>query len=1018
MGASVRDFLRRVVPWPNGGPGFINAHYRGPRFSGMGGRPFDDLDQFMAYAIAWGNQNPSWVTDMYYCLSLQKDTGGAGQNGRIKAARSRQAALKLNAAWIDVDGYKEYPTKEAASKAIGAFIKAAGLPPPTAIVDSGGGWHVYWISDRELTYEEWLPFAYGLWEKVQQHGLKADNVTTDAARILRVPGTFNHKQLPPRPVVLKYLAPDSINFDAAMPKSAMAQNTAKPGTALLYDPAEFPQKAAVKDDLAPECKVDLTLDPRQIIKECPHFLDAWKTGGFDHDQGLWMQTVLATTWWPNGRDFAHKFSDKYPTYAPDETDAMYDRKVADRSEKALGWPLCSTFEREGCKLCAQCVHKGKIKSPLNLGQVAQVTQQAAPTASFTATVTGGVVTPLGMHIPAPYMIHPVSGKIGYMKSTGKTVGGTPTQTNFVELFDCVLANPFLEKHPPSIRFTSTADLGKTVEVTVKYEEAATSNALKAALMRQQCVPNLGESEQLSKFMGYWIAELQRAKEAEMSVPYGWWEHGDDIAGFAFGGKTIKMDKTISKAGYGDPHWQKWYTPKGQLKPWLDALKLVTDQHRPALEVIVASSFASPLLTFTQQHSAAINGWGDTAANKSTAIDLALSVWGHPLETKESRDSSKLGILKKMAEVRNLPLYWDDVSTPEELDRAATVLSSATEGKGGNKLKSNRETQDTGSWCTMLTVCSNRNLWDRIAKKAKSDTSQVHRLFAYRILAQDANTPGRLAKTDAITLRAGLTHNYGKMGEIYSAFLGVNVPLCRQLVHDAMNTFGKKVNEQDAERFWVAVCATIIVGARIANEFGASFHLDAIEAFLVQEFLNLRSQVKEEHVDPNSYQNITNVLSGFINTRQTQLIRCHDLPSAKPGRPQRVQAQGPNADSVRDTISMCLDMTRSVLKISKREFLQYLDDVEENRSAVFDGLVNHYGMKKKFPQQSIAYGTHYNSAPESLMYIPVVNDPTQEQHWLWDLMYNRTPEDQQPPAPATHSGQSAAAPAPSGTAPTP
>ena len=44
-------------------------------------------------------------------------------------------------------------------------------------------------------------------------------MTTDAARILRVPGTFNHKQLPLRRVVLKALAPTDIDFTASRCRS-------------------------------------------------------------------------------------------------------------------------------------------------------------------------------------------------------------------------------------------------------------------------------------------------------------------------------------------------------------------------------------------------------------------------------------------------------------------------------------------------------------------------------------------------------------------------------------------------------------------------------------------------------------------------------------------------------------------------------------------------------------------------------------------------------------------------------
>ena len=377
-------FIARVVPWPAPGePGYINLHWKNPKHPGMSGRPYNDLQTLLGFA-KWATGRPDSISDIYFCLSQQAKTGDMLASGKVKAARHADDATFLKAVWADVDGYKDYPTKSAALDAIMKFVKDAALPQPTAIVDSGGGWHVYWISDKPLTPQEWILYANGLWELIQKHGLKADNVTTDAARILRVPGTFNHKTLPPRPVVLRWLQPNDIDFAAVMPKGAITPPVTRTNNSLVFDPRLFPkQKLVVPVDqygnpvddgtaLAADCKrADVLIDPFRIIAECPHFAEAAKTGGRSHGQSLWMQTVLATTWFQKGRKFAHAFSHKHPTYDPVETDAMYDRKVADREDKGLGWQSCKTFENYGCKLCATCKHSGKIKSPLNLARPPQ-----------------------------------------------------------------------------------------------------------------------------------------------------------------------------------------------------------------------------------------------------------------------------------------------------------------------------------------------------------------------------------------------------------------------------------------------------------------------------------------------------------------------------------------------------------------------------------------------------------------------------------------------------------------------
>jgi hypothetical protein len=122
--------------------------------------------------------------------------------------RSKQDAVALKAIWLDVDVKappKGYVSLEEAIDALEVFRKAASLPPPDALISSGGGLHVYWISERSLAVGEWQPYANALKACAIQHGLRCDaGVTVDAARILRVPGTFNYKNGVKRPVKVRH----------------------------------------------------------------------------------------------------------------------------------------------------------------------------------------------------------------------------------------------------------------------------------------------------------------------------------------------------------------------------------------------------------------------------------------------------------------------------------------------------------------------------------------------------------------------------------------------------------------------------------------------------------------------------------------------------------------------------------------------------------------------------------------------------------------------------------------------
>lgn len=208
----VARFMARVVPWPESpnAQGFVNLHWtfwdgdEAPDAPPWAGIPTKSVAEFMS-ALKWARAQAN-TRDVYFCLSLQSQTC-RNKNGRVVASRSKSGAIALKAIWLDIDvkeSPKGYATLTDALAALAEFCDLIGLPAPSATVRSGGGLHVYWISDKSLTLDEWKPYAEGLKAAAIKFGLKCDaGCTTNAAQVLRVPGTFNHKRQPKRLVVLE-----------------------------------------------------------------------------------------------------------------------------------------------------------------------------------------------------------------------------------------------------------------------------------------------------------------------------------------------------------------------------------------------------------------------------------------------------------------------------------------------------------------------------------------------------------------------------------------------------------------------------------------------------------------------------------------------------------------------------------------------------------------------------------------------------------------------------------------------
>ena len=141
----VADFLSRVVPWPEPGTsGFINVHWTSPSHKGMGGKPFTQLADALSF-VEWAKNRPADIKDLYFCLSLQSQTG-LTRDGKATALRRAANAVALKAIWLDIDCNKQppkgYRCKEDGLKALKDFCDATRTRYPTAIIDSGNGLHV------------------------------------------------------------------------------------------------------------------------------------------------------------------------------------------------------------------------------------------------------------------------------------------------------------------------------------------------------------------------------------------------------------------------------------------------------------------------------------------------------------------------------------------------------------------------------------------------------------------------------------------------------------------------------------------------------------------------------------------------------------------------------------------------------------------------------------------------------------------------------------------------------------
>lgn len=126
-----------------------------------------------------------WDEDCYFGVASRKDsTSGRLENCSV-----------VRAVFADID-FKTYSSEDAAIRAIESFPLT-----PSFMVHSGGGLHVYWLLSEPVV----LPYKAAAFRELLRRtaaAIGADMASAEPARVLRIPGTLNHKYTPAREVRL------------------------------------------------------------------------------------------------------------------------------------------------------------------------------------------------------------------------------------------------------------------------------------------------------------------------------------------------------------------------------------------------------------------------------------------------------------------------------------------------------------------------------------------------------------------------------------------------------------------------------------------------------------------------------------------------------------------------------------------------------------------------------------------------------------------------------------------------
>ncbi len=249
--------------------------------------------------------------DLYFGVATREHGNG-----------KKEGIIHIPAVWADID-FKNTPQDKADRLLSELPVK------PSIIIESGGGYHVYWFL-KEPAGSEDIPTVEVVNRKLASF-LEADFGVCDASHILRMPGTLNHKYNPARTVAVKE------------------------NTGARYNLEEF--------DFLPEAPEDQDNENRgqdpdiEKLFECS-FIKWCSDMPGEVSEPLWYAMVSnVARVSPGGPGLVHELSRRYPGYSKKET----DQKILHALNSA-GPHTCKYIKENGYNCGRDC----GVKCPINL----------------------------------------------------------------------------------------------------------------------------------------------------------------------------------------------------------------------------------------------------------------------------------------------------------------------------------------------------------------------------------------------------------------------------------------------------------------------------------------------------------------------------------------------------------------------------------------------------------------------------------------------------------------------------
>ena len=770
--------------------------------------------------------------------------------------RTAKNAKWFKAFWLDLDcgENKPYDTQASALDALRQFVKTTGLPRPT-IINSGRGIHVYWALTTTISYNDWKPTAEVLKKFAASHGLRADpTVTADAARILRIPDTLNFKDSPPKQVTMLVESQPTDFSRFKMLIDAEEEPDEPTGLFGAEAPTRRPIDATTRALMGNSISRFTTIMRKSVEGEgCAQLLRIYKEQE-TVEEPLWRAGLSIAINCEDGETSIHKLSNQHSEYDPHET---FNKASALRDKPYK----CATFASINAAPCQDCVHKGKITSPIQIGsRIAEAKAEDNIVVMRNAVLEEDVTVEIPEY-PYPYF----RGKNGgvYKRGWGKDEKGEDAKDELVYEYDFYVVKRLTDPEDgESLWMRLHMPKDGIREFSAPLASVLSKDRLREVLAYQGVA---AYNKRLDSIMGYitkWVQELQHVSEAEKArQQFGW--HEDDTK-FIVGNREITAaGVNYSPSSSSTAETASYYTKKGVVAEWKKVANIYAAKGNEVRAFTMFAGFGSALYKFTKLNGAIIHLTNNGSGVGKTTIQLVVnSIWGRPLEPLLNQEDKYLARMHRISVLGNLPPTIDELTNMSD-EEVSAMAYAITHGRGRNRMQSqsNAERSNSLRWYLIAITSGNKSLYDQLYNLKDFPEGELMRVLEFAVAKNDS-----LSKAESDAMFNPMYENYGVAGEIFIRYVISNLPEVRRLLEKVQRKLDIAAGFTQRERFWSATAACAITSGIITKKLGLhDIDVSEVYKWAVETISNMRVEVRSDSMTPLSR------IGMFLNEKNNNML---------------------------------------------------------------------------------------------------------------------------------------------------